>query len=74
MPQTARCEQIETENMVGLGNGLVELGFDIKSGALVRLYNRATEDEYLIRRLPAPKAVGGSASLDCLLRAKADTT
>ncbi len=47
MTQTVRCEQIETETEVGLTNGQVELRFDKESGALVSVYNRATEDEYL---------------------------
>ncbi len=47
MAQTGRCEQIQTETMVGLANGLVEVGFDIGSGALVSLRNRVTGDEYI---------------------------
>lgn len=42
-----RCRPFRTPSGVGVSNGLVTLLFDRRTGALIRLYNDASRDEYL---------------------------
>ncbi|MDP6504318.1 MAG: hypothetical protein QF886_11920, partial [Planctomycetota bacterium] len=43
------CRLIQTDEWIGLSNGLVELRFGAATGALISLKNLATGDEYLKR-------------------------
>ena len=40
-------EQKQSAAYLGVANDLLEIGFNAETGALVRLHNRATDDEYL---------------------------